>query len=202
MITYKEYAMNESASKIADRIILLLIHIRDNNINESFELIDNKRVLLFNKIIKSKSIKVIRDFENSFISKLSDKSLDMKKINLSRLSDKEFIEWLDKFMTSYYTVLRMKCLSFSVSLEVTSNFHETELLPNTIKDLIAEFNLFVVGIRSVFDYIPKNDMKIFSGKDIDRLLSKNYDLSDLGNKMVEPVILESNIQELFKEKEK
>jgi len=194
--------MNESASKIADRIILLLIHIRDNNINESFELIDNKRVLLFNKIIKSKSIKVIRDFENSFISKLSDKSLDMKKINLSRLSDKEFIEWLDKFMTSYYTVLRMKCLSFSVSLEVTSNFHETELLPNTIKDLIAEFNLFVVGIRSVFDYIPKNDMKIFSGKDIDRLLSKNYDLSDLGNKMVEPVILESNIQELFKEKEK
>jgi len=194
MIKYKDY-IEESVLEISDRLIILLEHLRDN-INESFSNKKEKRIILYDNIIKSKAIQQIRRFEGTFIDELHITSKNIKKINFKIISDKEFIEWLDKFLLSYYNILKSHITTYLISNELTLDDFNNNIKPDKINKLIIEFNLFVFSLRTVFNEIPKSDkIQIFSGKDIERIENKNYDLVDLAKGMIEPSIIESNIIE-------
>lgn len=189
---FREY-LNESVDKITNRMIKLLEHLRDN-INEEFKDQDNKRIIVYNKIIKSKAIKKIQNFENSFVSELHNKTLDLKKVNLNELSDKEFIEWLDLFLRHYNSSLEMQIEYYLKERE--THLESLELLPKRLKELAQEFYDFVQALRTIFSEIPKEDKKLLSGKDVQRIESKNYDLRKLASKMKDPILLESNVEEI------
>lgn len=146
--------------------------------------------------LKYSLIWTVKNFENSFVLEIQSRSLNLKKINLEDLTDKEFIEWLDKFIRTYHIALRAMVVNFSDKIDLTPNDYKSLLLPKRLSELTIEFNKFTKSIRDILFQISREDIKIFSDECIElivRIQTRDYDLSELADKMIEPTVTESTV---------
>lgn len=97
------YRLDESILKIYNRFVSFLIHVDMKKLTENDK-------IKFTNFKRDQALKIIKEFENTFIDSLSKVYIDYKNIELNELTDKEFLIFLDDFMDITYRTLKMKII--------------------------------------------------------------------------------------------
>jgi hypothetical protein len=154
----------ESSNEISDRIKLLVLNsflykqflnesfIESNNLIKGKNGLESKYKIEFNKIMKSKSIIELQDFQSKYLDNLSKLNQNFKKIKWKDLNDVEFIIELDKFLRLVYNSLNGKITEVNnfIALEdyeIFLKIMNIQTLEMMSKDFV-EFRSLIVSILS------------------------------------------------------
>lgn len=188
--TFADFLIKESVLVLTTRLQLLIKNAFDykiNSFNESFSVTElprtgkngmqSKYVLRYNTLMKSKIIKHIKDFENSWLDTILKLNVQFKEIPDS---DVEFIEYLDDFLDRVFILLVEKIQGMN-SLRIKKRFIEIEknLSLKNLKRMTTDFTLFVESLREIFNEECVRDYVSIIGAETKRIMKNDFSFSSI-----------------------
>jgi len=180
---FSEYLNEKSIKDIKDRLLLLILNsfLYDQElqgINEKF--IESKDILTgknglsstykieFSKIMKSKSLVKIEDLQIKWLDNVLYRKTDFMDVDIWKLNDIEFIEFIDDFIIEMEHILVHKVLAAIKEISI-----------NKLKDMIIEFKTFTKSIIKILNTDVKDTYISILGNEVKRLMKFNSSIPSI-----------------------
>lgn len=169
------YRLDESILKIYNRFVSFLIHVDMKKLTENDK-------IKFTNFKRDQALKIIKEFENTFIDSLSKVYIDYKNIELNKLNDKDFLIFLDEFIDLTYRALRMKILDLQV---IRHRYQlvkfEKDINLEILKKMSVDIITFINSVQSILNEETVKDevSKTIRGIAIKNILTKRPPLPEI-----------------------
>jgi hypothetical protein len=188
MVSFCDF-INEDTNQIQKRFKLLLLnsYLYKQFINEKFvetkefysgkKGLESKYKLMFDKGMKSSSIKGLEDFKTLNIENLLKLHLDYTEVDLMKLDDTKFIEYLDEFLEKVYRLLKTKIYEINdVETKYSYDNFVKVISIDTLKRLVKDYINFRNTIISILSKDVDTVYASILGNDVKRIQrSKKFD---------------------------